>query len=162
MGAAAWQPGAGGARVTAFSSRETFPSSLILAIVSLNQLSCPGADEHCADTQRKGSSVGVKVQIANKHGKRWFMHNSRPDLPSHAASPPSARVETSDGILAAENRHSARHRGIHTRERVSRFYHVGILVRGDGVRRMRERMRATEVRGRPNPAEAELSDQKRW
>jgi hypothetical protein len=66
------------------------------------------------------------------------------------------RVDTSDEILAAQHRHGARHRGIHFRERVRGFYPVGVLVRGDGVRRMQERVRAAEVRGRPDAAETEL------
>lgn len=72
------------------------------------------------------------------------------------------RICASEEILAAQHRHGARHRRVHPRERVRRFHLVGVLVRGDGVRRMRERMRAAEVRSSPYTAEAELSDQLKW
>lgn len=68
----------------------------------------------------------------------------------------TTRVDISDEILAAENRHGASHRGIHSGERVSRFHLVGVGIRGDGVRQMRERASAAEVRGRSYTAEPEL------
>lgn len=71
------------------------------------------------------------------------------------------RVDTSDEILAAENRHGASHCGIHSGERVRRFHLIGVGIRGEGVRQMRERAIAAEVGGRPDTAEPELQKQKR-